>query len=64
MKKFVHPYWRLLMHMFMMCMAENIVGTDQLNITQSAVFVCLITNQPYNHSKYVFEGMKRNVTGV
>ena len=52
------------MHMFMMCMTENRGGTDQLNITQSAAFVCLITNEPYNYSKYVFEGMKRNVLGV
>ncbi|MFS7919477.1 hypothetical protein Hanom_Chr03g00213091 [Helianthus anomalus] len=64
MKKFEHPYWRLLMHMFIMCMTENIGGTDQLNITQSATFICPITNQPFNYSKYVFEGMKRNVTGV
>ncbi|KAF5765791.1 hypothetical protein HanXRQr2_Chr15g0707831 [Helianthus annuus] len=64
MKKFVHPYWRLLMHMFMMCMTENRGGTDQLSITLSAAFICLIMNQPYNYSKYVFEGMKRNVIGV
>ncbi|MFS7919470.1 hypothetical protein Hanom_Chr03g00213021 [Helianthus anomalus] len=64
MKKFVHPYWRLLMLMFIMCMTENRGGTYQLNITQSAAFICLITNQPFNYSKYVFEGMKRNVTGV
>ncbi|KAJ0625990.1 hypothetical protein HanPSC8_Chr01g0008381 [Helianthus annuus] len=64
MKKFVHPYWRLLMHMFMMCMTENRGGTDQLSITQSAAFLCLIKNQAYNYSKYVFEGMKRNVIGV
>ncbi|KAJ0587823.1 hypothetical protein HanPI659440_Chr04g0152941 [Helianthus annuus] len=64
MKKFVHSCWRLLMHMFMMCMTEIRGGTNQLSITQSAAFVCLITNQAYNYSKYVFEGMKRNVIAV
>ncbi|MFS7916879.1 hypothetical protein Hanom_Chr03g00182551 [Helianthus anomalus] len=63
-KKFVHPYWRLLVHMFIICMTENRGGTDQLNITQSAALVCLITNQPFNYLKYIFEGMKRNVIGV
>ncbi|KAJ0715485.1 hypothetical protein HanPI659440_Chr13g0501691 [Helianthus annuus] len=63
-KKFVHPYWRLLVHMFILCMTENRGGTDQLSITQSATFVCLITNQPFNYSKYIFEGMKRYVIGV
>ncbi|KAF5813507.1 hypothetical protein HanRHA438_Chr03g0110341 [Helianthus annuus] len=64
MKKFVHPYWRLLVHMFILCMTENRGGTDQLSITQSAAFVCLITNQPFNYSKYIFKGMKGNVIGV
>ncbi|KAJ0805304.1 hypothetical protein HanPI659440_Chr02g0048341 [Helianthus annuus] len=52
------------MHMFMMCMSEKRGGADQLSNTQSAAFVCLITNQAYNYSKYVFKGMKRNVIGV
>ncbi|MFS7980350.1 hypothetical protein Hanom_Chr10g00938401 [Helianthus anomalus] len=63
-KKFLHPYWRLLAHMFILCMTENRGGTDQLNITQTAAFIALITNEPFNFSKYIFEGMKRNVTGV
>ncbi|MFS7930583.1 hypothetical protein Hanom_Chr04g00345971 [Helianthus anomalus] len=63
-KKFVHPYWRLLVHMFIIFMTENRGGTDQLNITESAALVCLITNQYFNYSKYIFEGMKRNVIGV
>ncbi|KAM0044015.1 hypothetical protein Hdeb2414_s0010g00348201 [Helianthus debilis subsp. tardiflorus] len=63
-KKFVHTYWCLLVHMFILCMTENRGGTDQLNITQSTAFTCLITNEPFNYSKYIFEGMKRNVTGV
>ncbi|KAJ0700573.1 hypothetical protein HanOQP8_Chr10g0369331 [Helianthus annuus] len=63
-KKFVHPYWCLLVHMFILCMTENRGGTDQLNITQSAAFVSLIRNHPFNYSKYIFGGMKRNVIGV
>ncbi|KAJ0800227.1 hypothetical protein HanPI659440_Chr03g0100601 [Helianthus annuus] len=63
-KKFVHPYWRLLVHMFILCMTENRGDTYQLNITQSAGLTCLITNEPFNYTKYIFEGMKRNVTGV
>ncbi|KAJ0776959.1 hypothetical protein HanLR1_Chr02g0051721 [Helianthus annuus] len=50
--------------MFILCMTENRGGTDQLNITQSVAFVCLITNQPFNYSKYIFECMERNVTRV
>ncbi|KAM0071333.1 hypothetical protein Hdeb2414_s0001g00023881 [Helianthus debilis subsp. tardiflorus] len=63
-KKFVHPYWRLLLHMFLLCISENRGGTDQLNSTQAAALVCVITNEPFNYSKYVLEAMKRNVLGV
>ncbi|MFS7994584.1 hypothetical protein Hanom_Chr12g01107751 [Helianthus anomalus] len=63
-KKVVHPYWRLLLHMFLLCISENRGGTDQLNSTQAAALVCVITNEPFNYSKYVLEAMKRNVLGV
>ncbi|KAJ0870678.1 hypothetical protein HanRHA438_Chr11g0503141 [Helianthus annuus] len=63
-KKFVHPYWRLLLHMFLLCISENRGGTDQLNSTQATALVCVITNEPFNYSKYVLEAMKRNVLGV
>ncbi|MFS7911018.1 hypothetical protein Hanom_Chr02g00113061 [Helianthus anomalus] len=39
-KKFVHPYWRLLVHMFILCMTEIRRSTDQLNITQAVALVC------------------------
>ncbi|KAM0044296.1 hypothetical protein Hdeb2414_s0010g00351511 [Helianthus debilis subsp. tardiflorus] len=63
-KKFVHPYWRLLLHMFLLCITENRGGTDQLNITQAAALACVITNEPFSYSKYILEAMKRNVLGV
>ncbi|MFS7918675.1 hypothetical protein Hanom_Chr03g00203931 [Helianthus anomalus] len=50
-KKFVHPYWRLLLHMFLLCISENRGGTDQLNSTQTAALICVITNEPFNYSK-------------
>ncbi|KAJ0878136.1 hypothetical protein HanRHA438_Chr10g0436301 [Helianthus annuus] len=63
-KKFVHPYWRLLLHMFLLCMTENRGGTDQLNTTQTAALICVITNEPFNYSRYVLEAMKRNAIGL
>ncbi|KAJ0716879.1 hypothetical protein HanPI659440_Chr13g0517531 [Helianthus annuus] len=63
-KKFVHPYWRLLLHMFLLCMTENRGGIDQLNTTQTAALICVITNEPFNYSKYILEAMKRNAIGL
>ncbi|MFS7981474.1 hypothetical protein Hanom_Chr10g00951391 [Helianthus anomalus] len=63
-KKFVHPYWRLLLHMFLVCMTDNRGGIDQLNTTQSAALICVITNEPFNYSRYILEAMKRNAIGL
>ncbi|KAM0026494.1 hypothetical protein Hdeb2414_s0020g00558841 [Helianthus debilis subsp. tardiflorus] len=63
-KKFVHPYWRLLLHMFLLCMTENRGGIDQLNTTQTAALICVITNEPFNYSRYILETMKRNAIGL
>ncbi|KAJ0808447.1 hypothetical protein HanPI659440_Chr01g0003451 [Helianthus annuus] len=63
-KKFVHPYWRLLLHMFLLCMTENRGGIYQLNTTQTAALICVITNEPFNYSRYVLEAMKRNAIGL
>ncbi|KAJ0796128.1 hypothetical protein HanPI659440_Chr04g0158581 [Helianthus annuus] len=63
-KKFVHPYWRLLLHMFLLCMTENRGGIDQLNTTQTAALICVITNEPFNYSRYILEAMKRNAIGL
>ncbi|MFS7995714.1 hypothetical protein Hanom_Chr12g01121181 [Helianthus anomalus] len=49
LKKMIHPYWRLLIHMFLMCLSENRVGTGQLNQIQSVAYVSLIENWNYNY---------------
>ncbi|KAJ0637008.1 hypothetical protein HanOQP8_Chr17g0668741 [Helianthus annuus] len=46
------------------CASPRTGGTDQLNSTQAAALVCVITNESFNYSKYVLEAMKRNVLGV
>ncbi|KAM0052321.1 hypothetical protein Hdeb2414_s0007g00246901 [Helianthus debilis subsp. tardiflorus] len=50
--------------MFLLCMTENRGGIDQLNTTQTAALICVITNEPFNYSRYVLEAMKRNAIGL
>ncbi|MCQ7285383.1 hypothetical protein NP026_23790, partial [Salmonella enterica] len=45
-------------------MTENRGGIDQLNTTQTAALICVITNEPFNYSRYVLEAMKRNAIGL
>ncbi|KAJ0788426.1 hypothetical protein HanPI659440_Chr05g0191551 [Helianthus annuus] len=59
LKKLFPPYWRLLVHVFLICIPENKGGLDQLNRIQTCAMVALVNNQDYNFSAFVFDNMKR-----
>ncbi|KAM0041281.1 hypothetical protein Hdeb2414_s0011g00364531 [Helianthus debilis subsp. tardiflorus] len=59
LKKLFPPYWRLLVHMFMQCIAENKGGFDQLNKTQTSALVALVNGWDYNFSAFIFDNMKK-----
>ncbi|MFS7996998.1 hypothetical protein Hanom_Chr12g01136551 [Helianthus anomalus] len=40
LKKLFPPYWRLLVHVFLLCISENKGGLDQLNQIQSSSMLC------------------------
>ncbi|KAJ0501030.1 hypothetical protein HanRHA438_Chr11g0496201 [Helianthus annuus] len=44
LKKLFPPYWRLLVHMLLLCISENKGGLDQLNKIQTSVMVVLVNN--------------------
>ncbi|MFS7984307.1 hypothetical protein Hanom_Chr11g00984951 [Helianthus anomalus] len=54
LKKMLPPYWRLLMHMFLLCFSENKGGSDQLNQIQASAFVALIEDWDSNYSSFLF----------
>ncbi|MFS8024482.1 hypothetical protein Hanom_Chr16g01463801 [Helianthus anomalus] len=59
LKKLFPPFWRLLVHFFLQCMAENKGGWDQLNKTQTSVVVALVNERDYNFSAFIFDNMKK-----
>ncbi|KAJ0659298.1 hypothetical protein HanOQP8_Chr14g0524501 [Helianthus annuus] len=59
LKKLFPPYWRLLVHFFLQCIAENKGGWDQLNKTQTSAVVALVNEWDYNFSAFIFDNMKR-----
>ncbi|KAF5803081.1 hypothetical protein HanRHA438_Chr06g0276311 [Helianthus annuus] len=46
LKKLFPPYWRLLVHFFLQCIAENKGGFDQINKTQTSAIVALMLEDP------------------
>ncbi|KAF5784606.1 hypothetical protein HanRHA438_Chr10g0430511 [Helianthus annuus] len=59
LKKLFPPYWRLLVHVFLLCISENKGGLDQLTQIQTSAMVALVNNWDYNFSAFVFDNMKR-----
>ncbi|KAJ0726309.1 hypothetical protein HanPI659440_Chr12g0468821 [Helianthus annuus] len=48
LKKLFLLYWRLLVYIFLQCIAENKGGLDQLNKIQASALVSLVNNWDYN----------------
>ncbi|MFS7938506.1 hypothetical protein Hanom_Chr05g00440511 [Helianthus anomalus] len=59
LKKLFPPYWRPLVHVFLLCISENKGELDQLNQIKTSAMVVLVNNWAYNFSAFVFENMKR-----
>ncbi|KAF5789073.1 hypothetical protein HanXRQr2_Chr09g0366561 [Helianthus annuus] len=59
LKKLFPPYWRLLVHFFLQCIAENKGGWDQMNKTKTSAVVALVNGWDYNFSAFIFDNMKK-----
>ncbi|KAM0052104.1 hypothetical protein Hdeb2414_s0007g00244361 [Helianthus debilis subsp. tardiflorus] len=59
LKKLFPPYWRLLVHFFLQCIAENKGSFDQLKKTQTLAIVALVNGWDYNFSAFIFDDMKK-----
>ncbi|MFS7967192.1 hypothetical protein Hanom_Chr09g00782931 [Helianthus anomalus] len=43
-KKLLHPYWRFLPHVYLVCISGNKSGIDSLTIRQTSGVVALVEN--------------------
>ncbi|KAJ0697274.1 hypothetical protein HanLR1_Chr10g0367161 [Helianthus annuus] len=60
-KKLLHPYWRLLAHIYLVCISGNKSGLDKLTLKQTSAVVSLVEGWKYNFSKSVFDDIFVNV---
>ena len=60
-KKLLPPYWRMLAHVYLVCISGNKSGIDILTIKQSSALVSLIEGWKFNYSRCVFDDMMANV---
>ncbi|KAF5809750.1 hypothetical protein HanRHA438_Chr04g0171191 [Helianthus annuus] len=60
-KKLLHPYWRFLAHVYLVCISGNKSGIDTLTIRQTSGMVSLVEGWKFNYSRCVFDDMMANV---
>ncbi|KAF5762326.1 hypothetical protein HanXRQr2_Chr16g0775421 [Helianthus annuus] len=63
-KKLLHPYWRFLAHIYLVCISGNRSGLDKLTLKQTSGVVSVVEGWKYNYSKSVFDDILANVKTI
>ncbi|GJT22589.1 hypothetical protein Tco_0892526 [Tanacetum coccineum] len=60
-KALFSPHWRFLFHTMNHCISSKSTSWDQIPTNIATAVICLTTNQKYNLSKLIFDGMMRHL---
>ncbi|KAJ0765647.1 hypothetical protein HanPI659440_Chr08g0305831 [Helianthus annuus] len=63
-KNLLHPYWRFLAHIYLVCISGNKSSLDKLTLKQTSGVVSVVEGWKYNYSKSVFDDMMANVKTI
>ncbi|GKB35353.1 hypothetical protein Tco_0880295 [Tanacetum coccineum] len=55
------PQWKFLFHTMNHCISSKSTSWDQIPTNIATAVICLATNQKYNFSKLIFDGMMRHL---
>ncbi|GJT36546.1 hypothetical protein Tco_0926965 [Tanacetum coccineum] len=55
------PQWKFLFHTIIHCLSSKSTSWDQIPTNIATAIICLATNQVYNFSKLIFDGMMRHL---
>ncbi|GJV29118.1 hypothetical protein Tco_1385566 [Tanacetum coccineum] len=60
-KALFSPQWKFLIHTILHCLSLKSTSWNEFSINIASVVICLATNQKFNFSKLIFDGMLRNL---
>ncbi|GJR96414.1 putative ribonuclease H-like domain-containing protein [Tanacetum coccineum] len=60
-KAFFSPQWKFLIHTFLQCLSAKTTAWIEFSSIAASAIICLSTNQKFNFSKFILEGMIRNL---
>ncbi|GJX91557.1 hypothetical protein Tco_0344883 [Tanacetum coccineum] len=58
-KPFFFPQWKFLIHTILQCLSPKTTPWNEFSSTMASAIIFLATNQIFNFSKFIFEGMIR-----
>ncbi|GJU37408.1 putative ribonuclease H-like domain-containing protein [Tanacetum coccineum] len=63
-KPFFSPQWKFLIHTILQCLSPKTTAWNEFSSTMVSAIICLATNKKFNFSKFIFEGMIKNLDNV
>ncbi|GJX32648.1 hypothetical protein Tco_0242503 [Tanacetum coccineum] len=60
-KAFFSPQWKFLIHTFLQCISAKTTAWNEFSSIAASAIICLSTNQKFNFSKFILEGMIQNL---
>ncbi|GJV82239.1 hypothetical protein Tco_1518109 [Tanacetum coccineum] len=60
-KAFFSPQWKFMIHTILQCLSAKTTTWNKFSSTVASEIICLATNQRFNFSKFILEGMLRNL---
>ncbi|GKE70338.1 hypothetical protein Tco_1528410 [Tanacetum coccineum] len=56
--------WKFLIHTILQCLSYKKTAWNEFSSTMASTIICLVTNQKFNFSKYIFDSMVKNLDSV
>ncbi|GKA38311.1 hypothetical protein Tco_0730862 [Tanacetum coccineum] len=60
-KALFSPQWKYLIHTILHCLSSKSTSWNEFSTNITSAVICLATNQKFNFSKLIFDGMLRNL---
>ncbi|GKB42858.1 putative ribonuclease H-like domain-containing protein, partial [Tanacetum coccineum] len=60
-KALFSPQWKYLIHTILHCLSLKSISWNEFSTNIASAVICLATNQKFNFSKLIFDGMLRNL---
>ncbi|GKD68548.1 hypothetical protein Tco_1322638 [Tanacetum coccineum] len=60
-KAFFNPKWKFMIHTIMQCLSAKTTAWNEFSSIVASTIICLATNQKFNFSKFILEGMLKNL---